>query len=138
MIEIILSLITQFLEGKRTSFDEKHRENPQIIHYYKEIVRFWSKLNFIINKTLRSMKKEIRISHNERAIYLYSTYRLKMENATIRLILDELKISKESNIDVFLEKLNTFSWKRAFEGKNEEEILSIKEAIPSFFICHRY
>ena len=134
MIDIVISLLTQFLDGKHTSLIEKYRTNPQIVHYYKEIIRYWSKLNFIINKTLRSMGKTAKIRHDERAAYLYSTYRLKMEKATIDSIVKELKISKESFIHSFLNKLSTFSWKRAFEDKSEEETLSIEEAMPSFFI----
>jgi len=134
MIGIVLSLIAKFLEGKSTSLIEKHRKNPQIVHYYKEIIRFWSKLNFIINKTLRSMKQINEISVRERAMYLYSTYRFQMENASIDAIVHELKILKESNIHSFIKKMSTFSWRRALEDKSEKEILSIKEAMPSFFI----
>ncbi len=65
MIDIVISLITQFLDGKHTSLIEKYRTNPQIIHYYKEIIRYWSKLNFIVNKTLRSMGKTAKIGHDE-------------------------------------------------------------------------
>ena len=136
MIDIVISLITQFLEGKFTSLNGQYRENPHIVHYYKEIIRYWSKLNFIVNKTLRSMGKTAKIGHDESAIYLYSTYRLMMENATIDSIVNELKLSKESNILSYLTKMSTFSWKRAFEEKSKEEILSIEEAMPSFFIEH--
>ena len=136
MIDTVLGLITQFLEGKYTSLSGQYRESPHIVHYYKEIIRYWSKLNFVINKTLRSMKQPGKISHREKAIFLYSTYRFKMENATIDSIINELKVLKEVNVNTFLEKLSTFSWKRAFEEKSKEEILSIEEAMPSFFIEH--
>jgi len=136
MIDILLSLIEQFLEGKFTTLNEKYRENPQIVHYYKEIIRYWSKLNYIVNKTHRSLRRTASISHREQAMYLYSTYRLKMENATVNSILNELKPLKDQNIKAFLNQLSTFSWKRALEEKSSIEKLSIMEAMPSFFIEH--
>lgn len=135
-INIVLGLLQQFSEGKLVSLNNEQRQNALIVKYFNEIIRFWSKLNFLIKKTLRSLKPSKQVNHLENAIYFYSTYRLKMENATVESILNELMDFKDPNIHAFLNQLNTFSWKRAFENKSEEEILSIKEAIPSFFIEH--
>ena len=48
----IITLLEQFIEDKRVTLKNfEYRQNPIIYHYYYEIVRYWSKLNYIINKT---------------------------------------------------------------------------------------
>jgi len=134
-INIVLGLLKQFSEGRLVSLNREQRQSAQIVRYYNEIIRFWSKLNFVIKKTLRSLKLATEVNHQENAIYLYATYRCMFEAAPIRSILDELNISNESiKIRDFLNKILTFSWKTALEGKSKQEKLSIEEAIPSFFI----
>ena len=64
----------------------------------------------------------------------FATYRLIFEKADIEMIIKEL--GQRDNFISFLKKLQTFSWKFALKGKNRLEKLSIKEAIPSFFIEH--
>ena len=135
-INEILSVITGFLEGDFAPLNERYRMNSQIIHYYKEIIRYWSKLNFITNKTRRSLRNDETLTSLENARYLYSTYRMMVENAKLDAIKSELDIIPGSKIHAFLKRLTSFSWKKAFNDKNELEILSIEEAMPSFFIDH--
>jgi len=67
-------------------------------------------------------------------LLLLATYRLIFEKADTETIIKELCQTDE--IISFLKKLQTFSWKFALKGKSKLEKLSIKEAIPSFFIEH--
>ncbi len=136
MINPILTLLTRFIERKQVVLTESQRKNPQIVHYYNEIVRFWNKLHFIIKKTIRSFKRVEIIDKGVMAKYLYSTYRMIWEGASIKSLVNELNLSKKSKICPFLKKIKTFSWQRALEGKSREEKLSIEEAIPTFVIKH--
>ncbi len=118
------------------------RENPTVLHYYNEIIRFWSKLNFIIKKTLRSLNQPEFSDNIEKSFYYYSTYKILWENASIKSIIDTLNLLnnfsnkkfKSSKFYSFLNKLQSFSWDKALFGKPFEEKLSIEEAIPTFFI----
>ncbi|MFX0019737.1 MAG: RsmB/NOP family class I SAM-dependent RNA methyltransferase [Promethearchaeota archaeon] len=67
-------------------------------------------------------------------LLLLATYRLIFEKADIETIIKELDQKKD--FISFLKRLQTFSWKFALKGKSKLEQLSIKEAIPSFFIEH--
>lgn len=110
-----------------------------VVHYFKEITRFWNKLNFVVKKTLRSIKsnksdKEI-IFHE----LIYFAYRYFQEGASYQNLIDELTSYENppnTLFKSFFEKLESFSWEIALEGKNELEKLSIIEAAPSFFIEH--
>ncbi|MFX1315168.1 MAG: RsmB/NOP family class I SAM-dependent RNA methyltransferase [Promethearchaeota archaeon] len=73
----------------------------------------------------------------EKALYLYITYRILWENASENIIYNELNvIKKDWKFTRFLKKLHTFSWEKATLGKSKVEILSLREAIPTFFIKH--
>jgi len=126
--------LSEFTEGKTQIIKEENRYHPQIIHYYNEIIRNWNKLNFIIQKTLRSLKKSNKDKSYSNKLLLLATYRLTFEKADIETIIKEL--GQTDDIISFLKKLQTFSWKLALKGKSKLEKLSIKEAIPSFFIEH--
>lgn len=54
------------------------------------------------------------------------------EGAGIRDI--ELEVGQRDELTLFLERLRDFSWTIALKGKDQLELLSISEAIPSFFI----
>ena len=134
-INEIIGLLNQFIEGKIVNLGEINRENPKIFHYFTEIVRYWSKLNYIFRKTLRSLKS-FDVPEIEKAKYIYAVYRKIQENASNKSLIKELHSinSQDSNLLQFLGRLKQFSWKRALEGKSRREKLSIKEAIPTFFI----
>ena len=134
-INEILNLVSQFIEGKIVNLDKTTREHPIIFHYYTEIVRYWSRLNYILQKTLRSLDL-YDLPQKEIPPYIYTIYRKIQENASKKNILDELNLSSDQNIDFsrFIERLETFSWEHALSGKSKKEILSIKEAIPTFVI----
>jgi 16S rRNA (cytosine967-C5)-methyltransferase len=136
-IDIILSLLDRFLSGETGIISKKYHRSPKILHYYNEIVRYWSKLNFIIRKTLRSLNIQSEYDQLGKALYLYMTYRILWENASNNSLYNELNISNEDlKIYQFLKKLRTFKWEQAIKGKSKIENLSIKEAIPTFFINH--
>ena len=104
------------------------------VHYYKEIVRYWNKLNFIIKKTQRSLNQNELSNSYEIALLLYITYRFIFEKASIKAIKEEIDLRRKNYS--YLNQLNTFSWSKAFNGKTEVEKLSIEEAIPTFVIEH--
>ncbi|MFX1277096.1 MAG: methyltransferase domain-containing protein [Promethearchaeota archaeon] len=131
---IITSLANYFEQSNlKVKLDPTH---PQIIHYINEIIRFKSKLNFIINKTKRFLRKDKFIDSNDEARYFYATYRILWESTSIDSIKKELEIKDDFLFISFLRKLKSFSWSKALENKSEVEKLSIKEAVPTFFINH--
>ncbi|NVM53985.1 MAG: RsmB/NOP family class I SAM-dependent RNA methyltransferase [Candidatus Helarchaeota archaeon] len=143
-IKDILDLIVLFLDKKSGPPPSHSIMNPQIFHYYKEIVRVWNQLNFIYRTTLLSLdaaaKYENFIDPILNATHLYAIYRIHWENAPLISIQDELDaflspIFKEQFL-AFLAKLKTFSWKRALSKKSKIEILSLTETTPSFVIEH--
>jgi len=67
-------------------------------------------------------------------LLLLATYRLIFERADIETVFKEL--GQRDDLISFLKKLQTYSWKFALKGKSKLEKLSIKEAIPNFFIEH--
>jgi len=126
--------LNKFIKRETRFLHEEYYKDPKVLHYYNEIVRYWSKLNFIIKKTLRSLKINNQL---DKALYLYITYRILWENASNKSIFNELNIPRNNlKIHQFLKKLHTFSWEQAIKGKSKIEILSLKEAIPTFFIKH--
>ncbi len=131
-LEILLKGLSDFIDGKSRLLKEKHRKNATVFHYYQEIVRNWNKLNFIINKTTRSLKTKVDLDSHLKAHLYYSTYRIFQEKVPIRIIIQELKPSDK--LLELLKKLTSFSWSRALEGKSFNESLSLEEAIPTFFI----
>ena len=72
-INEILNLVSQFIEKKIVNLDKTNREHPIVFHYYTEIVRYWSKLNYIFQKTLRSLDLHD-MPQKDIATYIYTTY----------------------------------------------------------------
>jgi len=103
--------------------------SPKTIHYYYEIVRFWNKINFLVNRTSfdSTLHSEIKLAKK-----FYVIYRIFWEKASNETILRELKTVDK----IFLKNIRQFSWKKALAGKNEIEKLSICEGIPTFMINH--
>ena len=142
IIEKIILLISQFLEGDVVSLSENERMEPNIFHYYHEVIRYFNKLNFVISKTLRSLRLNINLQKYDKAFLLYVVYR-KMEEKKSDHILEKeydnidkfdfLNLPKSQYLQ-FLNRLESFSWDIALKGKDKVEQLSIKEAYPSFLI----
>ncbi len=133
----ILNLLNRFLKGEVIKLTELDRIDPIIFHYYHEIIRFWSKLNFLIKKTFRSIENSDSFDMIEIEKYLYSTYRTVWEDAPNKSVLKEIEpyINSDKEIfSIFLNKLRSFSWDKALRGKSPQEKLSIEEAIPSFVV----
>ncbi|MHA1688447.1 MAG: RsmB/NOP family class I SAM-dependent RNA methyltransferase, partial [Promethearchaeota archaeon] len=143
-IEMIINLIADFLNKKKgiLNLNENLRSNPFILHYISEIIRYWSTLNFIIQKTLRSLDQSSWKNYKKRSILFYTTYRFYFEKASISEIKKELRLNLSllknnpnmRKINAFLHKLSTFSMNIALKGKSKIEQLSIIEAIPNFMI----
>ncbi|MHA1255237.1 MAG: hypothetical protein ACTSPS_06500 [Promethearchaeota archaeon] len=130
-IKTIITLLEQFIEDKSVTLNKlEYRQVPKIYHYYNEIIRYWSKLNYIINKTFRSLESKVVKNNLELAKCLYSAYRMLWEDAKPEQILTEISLRNPQ----ILEKLKTFSWDIALEDKPPLEKLSILFAMPSFLI----
>ncbi|MBY9007311.1 MAG: RsmB/NOP family class I SAM-dependent RNA methyltransferase [Candidatus Lokiarchaeota archaeon] len=140
LIKKLFKLLYRFSSQESGIFDKEQNENPIIYHYYYEIIRYWNKINFIIKKNLRYTNKSLKLEQDDLPIYFYITYRVIWEIASISSILKDLnfyfKKKKEEEISIksFLNGLKTFSLSKALINKDIKEILSIKLAIPSFFI----
>ncbi len=112
--------------------------DPTQYHYLLEIIRYWNQLNFITQKTLRSLPKDI-ISPNIRIEeYIYIVYRYFWEGAKFFAIIKEIQKKDKKRdhepLPKFFEKLTTFNWEIALRNKSEKEKTSIKYAIPSFIV----
>jgi 16S rRNA (cytosine967-C5)-methyltransferase len=83
----------------------------------------------MIKKTLRSLKLT---TPPKTEILLFVTYRFMFERAKAQDIM--MEVNQNEELSLFLGRLKDFSWDVALKDKNEVEVLSIYEAIPSFFI----
>lgn len=135
-LNIILTHLENFLESKPTNQSIFNKRDPRILHYYNEIVRNWSKLNFILRKTGRSLEQFGDLNNHDIAKYLFITYRILWEKSSRESMIKEFHISSREDLKLkeYFEKLKSFSWKKALSGKSKEEKISITEAIPSFVI----
>lgn len=122
-------MIKRFIQKDTGSLPLNLRKNPSVVHYYNEIIRFWNKLNFVVRRTL---KNTITIGPDIMSKYLYATYRILLEKASDTTIIKELKGMRKP----FLNKIRSFSWKKALENKSENEKFSICNGIASFMVNH--
>ncbi len=135
MLESLLNFLIQFLEGKTDILSPDEAYNLQIYHYFKEIVRYWSKLNFVILRTVGTVKTLPPLQ----ARLLYAAYRIFYENSSMETISRELDsvciTSNEKNFLLsFLNKIQTFNWELALHHKSADERLSLELAVPTFVI----
>ena len=128
----LVKLLSKFVERKPGTLSGKYRSNPQIVHYYYNIIRYWNKINYILKRRLNSTNKHLVSGSSDRAKCLIAIYRILWEKASTLKIVEELNLTKQlSNL---LKNVEFFSWKQALKGKNEIERLSLELAIPSFLI----
>lgn len=123
----ILDIISKFINKESSVLPINLRKNVKVVHYYNEIIRFWNKLNFIVKKTQRDFNS---LSNRKVAKYLYATYRIIWEKASEKTIINELKTIDKK----YLNRIRSFSWKKALEDVDEKVKFSINEAIPSFMV----
>ena len=128
----LVKLLSQFVERKPGSLSGKFRSNPQIVHYYYEIIRYWNKINYILKRRLNSTNKHLVSGSSDIAKYLIAIYRIVWEKEDILKTVKELNLTKQQS--KLLNNIEFFSWKQALKGKNEIERLSLELAIPSFLI----
>ncbi len=136
-ISLLLDLIQKYLDHQilLPSF----KNDTYTKHYLMEIIRYKNKIQFILNKTLRSMKKDIKQRLNQTNILFYVVYSFFWEKKSLEKIKKEilpLSLSRQQIQDFqkFYQRLSNFSWEIALKGKTEIEQLSIQKAIPTFFI----
>ena len=130
-LEILISLINSFKKGETISKTKLKAFPGGIIHYYYEIIRYWSQLNFIVKKTVRSIKKERSNLSIEESLMVYAAYRVIHEKATPEQVSDELGLERSSSL---VKKLESFSWEIALKNKSRNEKISIQYAFPTIFI----
>ncbi len=128
----LVKLLSEFVERKPNTLSGIYRSNPQIVHYYSNIIRYWNQLNFILSKTLRTFEGGNDGLDIDSSYLLYAAYRIKYEQALPDQVLNELDLKKEKIF--LLNRIKSFSWNVALKGKSKIERLSIEKAIPSFFI----
>jgi 16S rRNA (cytosine967-C5)-methyltransferase len=141
-INKLLLLLEKFLAGEATSISEDTYQNPALYHYYKEILRYYNKINFILSYTLSALGRKENLTRPREALYIFIIYRSKWEKASIKEILMEISFLPQKkayhltrrHVLRFLNKLSSFSWKKALKNKTTIEKLSIIEATPTFFI----
>jgi len=136
-ISLLLDLIQKYLDHQILSPTFKNDTYSK--HYLMEIIRYKNKIQFILNKTLRSMKKEIKQRLNQTNLLFYAVYSFFWEKKSFEKIKKELlplSLNREQIQDFqkFYQRLSNFNWEIALKGKNEIEQLSIQKAIPTFFI----
>lgn len=141
-IKKLFNLLIQFLEKKPSHISDEIRQNSTLLHYYLEIIRYFNKINFILNHTLNALGVKRSLAKSEISIYLYLVYRTIWEQESFTKLWDEIRsfsskkspsLSKRTLLQ-FHRKLSTFSWKLALKYKSALEKLSILEAIPTFLI----
>ena len=128
----LVKLLSKFVGRTSGTLSAKYRSNPQIVHYYYNIVRYWNKINYILKRRLNSTNKHLVSDSSDRAKYLIAIYRIVWEKATTLKIVEELNLTKQQS--KLLNNVEFFSWRQALKGKNEIERLSLELAIPSFLI----
>jgi len=128
----LVRLLSKFVERKPGALSGSYRRNPQIVHYYYEIVRYWNKINYILKRRLNSTNKHLVSGSSDIAKYLIAIFRIVWEKENTIKIVKELNLTKQQS--KLLNNIEFFSWKQALKGKNEIERLSLELAIPSFLI----
>ncbi len=132
VIDVLIKLLSNFIERKTGSLSIKNRSNAELVHYYYEILRYWNKINFILKRKLK-FTNEPHVSNNySNAKYLIAIYRIVWEKENAIKVGNELNFGSDEL--TLIKKLDFFSWKQALKGKNEIERLSLEIAIPTFSI----
>ena len=132
--ENLISVLSSFVEGKSGIIDDINRRDSIVFHYYNEIIRYWNRLNFILKKVISKSQK---INSRKTSKYLYIIFRYFEESASLNDIIRDIGVDKLLKDDlIFIEKLEHFSYKKAFMIKSTIERLSLNYAYPTFLIKH--
>ena len=123
-IPILLELIQKYLD--RQILLPTYKNDAYTRHYLMEIIRNKNKIQFILNKTLRSMKidkKQMIVPEN---LLFYTVYAFFWEKKGIDKLKNEilpLSLKKEQIqfFKQFYERLTNFIWEYALKGKPEIE-----------------
>jgi 16S rRNA (cytosine967-C5)-methyltransferase len=94
-----------------------------------------------LNYTISALNIRGKLGSKLKTVYLFLIYRYYYENATVNEFISDITtiLSKREDLNTdhiraFYNKLQTFSWKKAFSNKSKLEKVSIDKAIPSFFL----
>jgi 16S rRNA C967 or C1407 C5-methylase (RsmB/RsmF family) len=133
----IIDLLSQRFSKPKNTTSKKStsRHTRSEHHYYTEITRYFNQIQFIINKTKRSLSES---SNLEIAYYLYITYRYFWEKSKFKDIRVDFKqnlsLEEEKELLSFYNRLMTWNWDISLQNKQKIEKLSIRYAAPTFFI----
>ncbi len=135
-IQLLLDLIQNYLDD---NYVKQYLEDNYVKHYLMEIIRYKNKIKFILNKTLRSMKYDMKQPLFQDSLLFYAVYVFFWEKKNLKKIKKELLLLSLNREQIqyfqrFYDRLSYFNWEIALKGKNEKEQLSIQKAIPTFFI----
>jgi hypothetical protein len=83
----LVKLLSKFVERNPGTLSGSFRSNPQIVHYYYEIVRSWNKINYILKRRLNSTNKHLVSGSSDIAKYLIAIYRIVWEKEGKRKVL---------------------------------------------------
>ncbi|WP_371803969.1 RsmB/NOP family class I SAM-dependent RNA methyltransferase [Candidatus Lokiarchaeum ossiferum] len=135
----VSQLRSKHLGQDQNQFFKKWEKGAQSEHYRLEIIRNWNKINYLIQKVLRSISPRFNpttLEHN--GLLYYLAYRIHFERISLSKATQEYQISKISLpkrfLHHFIQRIESFNWKIALQSKNEKEKISLKYAIPSFCI----
>ena len=128
----LFKILAQFIEGRTGIFIPNITINPEIIHYYNEIIRYWNRLNFILKRITNHDKATTKLSSMKNAKYLYIIFRFYEENASLNEIIKEIG-ANNSEIRV-INNLKNISFEKILKKKPQIEKLSLIYAYPTFLI----
>ena len=152
-----LEILTDYLEYSNYSLesrlhnrDDKHfipqKIYSVILKDLREIIRWFSKIQFATQKTLRALNLGS-ITALQRSELYYCVYCMHWKHVSHKYLqkeFDDLQATfPDHTIPVwnsllfqFLEKFSQFSWDIALKNKSLSEKISISQAVPSFFVEH--
>ena len=131
-VDDLTRLLTSFIERRTGTFSVHNRSNPELVHYYSEIIRNWNKINFIFKRKLKITKKNLKIDNFSVAKYYIAIYLVIWEKQNILKVGKILNFSPTTN--KLLQNLEFFSWNKALSSMHETEKLSLQLAVPSYMI----
>ncbi len=150
-----LEILTDYLEYSNYSLESRvHNRDKNdyipkdvyatILKDLRGIVRWFNKIQFATQKTLRVMNLKS-TSSLERSELYYSVYCMQWKHVAKRDLKQEFKDLHATISDPtlpawnallfqFIEKFSQFSWKIAFKNLPNAKKISITHAVPSFFV----
>ena len=132
-------LRSKHLKPDQSQSFKKWKKSAQSEHYRLEIIRNWNKINYLIQKVMRSVSPRFTPTTIEHTgLLFYLAYRIHFERISTSKATQEYQKSKialpKRFLHQFVRRIESFNWNIALQSKNEKEKMSLKYAIPSFCI----